>query len=136
VGIQSLRILLDTNALIWACTNSSRLGRSARAAIVDPVNEVWVSAVTAFELALKNAAGRLRLRRLADHWLREEMAANDFYSLALTIDHSLAAGFLPRHHFDPFDHLLIAQAQIEDLRLLTADSQFEKYDVRLIDATE
>ncbi len=63
------------------------------------------------------------------------MHESGFFALALTHEHALAAAELPRYHEDPFDRMLIAQARVEDLRILTADAQFERYDVRLIDAT-
>lgn len=130
-----MRLLLDTHALLWVAQGSRRLGRRAAALIASPESEIWVSAVSAWEIASKAAIGRLRLRQPTDKWLPAEMAANDYRALAITIQHALAAALLPRHHQDPFDRMLIAQAQVEDLRVVTADQNFEAYDVKLIDAT-
>jgi PIN domain nuclease of toxin-antitoxin system len=75
------------------------------------------------------------MARPITQWLPSKMHESGFFALALTHEHALAAAELPRYHEDPFDRMLIAQARVEDLRILTADAQFERYDVRLIDAT-
>ncbi len=130
-----MRLLLDTHVLLWASQGSRKLGRKAAALIVSPEAEIWVSAATVWEIANKAALARLRLHQPAEKWLPAEMKANDYRPLAITIDHALAAATLPRHHEDPFDRMLIAQAQLEDLKVLTADQNFEAYEVKLIDAT-
>jgi PIN domain nuclease of toxin-antitoxin system len=77
----------------------------------------------------------LRLPQPAEKWLPAEIQANDYRPLSITIEHALTTASLPRHHEDPFDRMLIAQAQIEDLRILTADGAFAAYGIKLIDAT-
>lgn len=130
-----MRLLLDTHVLLWASQGSRRLGRKAATLVVRPESEIWVSAATVWEIANKAALARLRLHQPAEKWLPAEMKANDYRPLAITIDHALAAATLPRHHEDPFDRMLIAQAQLEDLKVLTADQNFEAYDVGVIDAS-
>jgi PIN domain nuclease of toxin-antitoxin system len=112
-----------------------KLGKRAGALIADPKSEIWVSAVSVWEIANKAARGRLRLALPAAQWLPTRMAENDINPLAITHEHALAAAGLPRHHEDPFDRMLIAQVFTEDLKIVTADAQFERYNVRLIDAT-
>ncbi len=103
--------------------------------IVDPASEIWLSAVSVWEIANKASLGRLRVPHPTAKWLSSEMRQSDIHPLALTQEHALAAAELPRHHEDPFDRLLIGQAQIENFRIMTADAQFERYKVNLIDAT-
>jgi len=123
-----VRILLDTHILLWWLADDPRLPARAAAAIADPETEVVVSAATAWEISIKRAAGRLE----APEDLLEAMAANEFGALAVTADHAIAAGRLPPHHPDPFDRMLIAQAQIEGFTLVTVDSRFSHYEVDLL----
>lgn len=130
-----MRLLLDTHVLIWSQQDNRKLGKKARALILDSESELWLSAVSAWEIALKTERDRLEVPRPVRKWLPTKMRENDIRALAVTVEHAITAAELPRHHDDPFDRMLIAQAQVEDLRILTADMQFERYDVRLIDAT-
>ncbi|HXW85512.1 MAG TPA: type II toxin-antitoxin system VapC family toxin [Candidatus Binataceae bacterium] len=129
-----MRLLLDSHVLVWSAEGNRRLGRRASSLISDPDSEIWISAASVWELAAKAASGRLRTNPPLDTWL-PKTEARGFRPLAITHQHALASVALPRHHHDPFDRMLIAQAQIEDLRIVTADSQFDAYDVRVIDAT-
>ena len=112
-----------------------KLGKKAAALIANPDSEIWVSAVSVWEIANKAARGRLRLSVPAIRWLPTRMRENNMSPLPITHEHALAAAELPRHHEDPFDRMLIAQAVGDSLQILTADAQFDRYDVRLIDAT-
>lgn len=124
-----MRLLLDTHALLWWLADRE-LGVDARAAIEDPLNEVFVSAATAWEISIQRALGKLRV----PDDLTTQLEANDFTPLAISIDHAFAAGSLPKHHDDPFDRMLIAQATLEELTLVTRDQHFAAYDVRLLAA--
>lgn len=126
---------MDTHVLLWVEEGSRKLGKKARALIANPDAQIWFSAASVWEIASKAALGRLRLAKPAAQWLPEKMRENDLRPLPLTQEHALTAADLPCYHEDPFDRMLIGQAQIEDLRIVTADAQFERYDVRLIDAT-
>jgi PIN domain nuclease of toxin-antitoxin system len=123
-----VRLLLDTHVLLWALQASRRLSRAARAAIVDPGNEVWVSAVSPWEIEIKRAVGRVRA---PDDVLTEIRRAR-FLPLPITLEHGVAAGTLPLHHRDPFDRLLIGQAQGEGLTVVTHDSDFARYQVAIL----
>jgi PIN domain nuclease of toxin-antitoxin system len=123
-----MNVLLDTHILLWWLANDPLLPSSAAKVIADGDNAVTVSAATAWEIAIKKAAGRLD----APEDLLDALDANDFDTLAITAVHTLAAGALPSHHADPFDRMLIAQARVERLTLLTVDTRISHYDVELL----
>jgi PIN domain nuclease of toxin-antitoxin system len=118
-----LRLLLDTHILLWWMADDPALPQAARQAIADPDNEVLVSAAAVWEIAIKQASGKLE----APLDLLPAVAENDFGLLAITAVHALAAGALPPLHADPFDRMLVAQAQAEGLTLVTVDSRLADY---------
>lgn len=123
-----MRILLDTHILLWWLAADPALPERAGAVIADPGTVAFVSAATAWEIAIKRAAGRLD----APDDLLEALQDNGFGTLAITAAHALEAGHLPAHHADPFDRMLIAQARAEGLTLVTVDQRFPEYDVTLL----
>ena len=123
-----MRVLLDTHILLWWLGDDSHLPAQAAATISDPYTDVVVSAASAWEISIKQAAGRLS----APDDLPAALAANDFGTLAITTAHAIVAGRLPPHHPDPFDRMLIAQAQIEGFTLVTIDDRFSDYEVDLL----
>ena len=123
-----MRLLLDTHILLWWLADDPRLPAQAAAAIAEPDTEVVVSAASAWEISIKQAAGRLD----APYDLLEAVAANEFGTLAITADHAIAAGRLPAHHPDPFDRMLIAQAHIEGFTLVSIDGRLSDYEVALL----
>jgi PIN domain nuclease of toxin-antitoxin system len=122
-----MRLLLDTNALLWWLVDKG-LTDQAREAIADPGNLVAVSAVSAWEVSIKKALGKLS----APDNLEHQIQAAGFTPLPVTIAHGIAAGQLPRHHDDPFDRMLIAQAAAEGLTIVTRDKRFSDYKVTLL----
>ena len=122
-----MRLLLDTNALLWWLVDKG-LTDQAREAIADPGNLVAVSAVSAWEISIKKALGKLS----APDNLEHQIQAAGFTPLPVTIAHGIAAGQLPRHHDDPFDRMLIAQAAAEGLTIVTRDKRFSDYKVTLL----
>lgn len=122
-----MRLLLDTNALLWWLVDEG-LTDQAREAIADPGNLVTVSAVSAWEISIKKALGKLS----APDNLEHQIQAAGFTPLPVTIAHGIAAGQLPRHHDDPFDRMLIAQAAAEGLTIVTRDKRFSDYKVTLL----
>jgi PIN domain nuclease of toxin-antitoxin system len=126
-----MRLLLDTHAWLWWLGDDRRLGRRARQALANPRSEVYVSAVSAYEIAIKMALGKLRVKK-AD--LETEIAANGFLELPIRTRHALAAGRLAPLHEDPFDRMLVAQAQVEDLAVVSADPVFAGYGVSVLEA--
>ena len=118
-----MRLLLDTHLLLWWLEGSPSLPAQARETIRDPENTVFVSAVSLWEIWLKQSLGKLRLP--VD--FTERLAAESFESLPLLASHTRQVGLLPWHHRDPFDRMLVAQAQAEKLLLLTADEALTAY---------
>ena len=127
-----MRILLDTHALLWAALGDPRLSAAADAIIGDGSQELLFSPVSAMEIAMKHAAGRLELPDEARTWIRTRVAAFGLTELPLTSEHAIEAGLLPRHHRDPWDRLLVAQARVERVTLLTADAAILRYEVTTI----
>ena len=124
-----MKLLLDSHAFLWWLTEDSKLGAEAKQAVADPSSTVHVSAATVWELSIKAALGKLDLDG-AD--LVQEIEENDFIELPMTARHAFAAGTLPRHHDDPFDRMLIAQARIEGLTIVTRDPMFRAYGVAIV----
>ncbi len=122
-------MLLDTHAFLWWLSDDPKLSTAARDAIRDPHAIVHVSAASIWEIAIKAKLGRLHVR---DGNLATEIEANGFVELVITARHAQSAGALPRHHDDPFDRMLIAQAQLEDLVVVTHDRKFRRYGVQLL----
>lgn len=125
------RLLLDTHVWIWWLLDPSELGAQTRDAIARAA-EVWVSAATIWEMSIKIGSGKLVPPRGVD--IGVEVIVEGFRVLAIDAQHAMAAGQLPRHHGDPFDRMLIAQAQIEGLTLVTADDKLGAYGVRFMSA--
>jgi PIN domain nuclease of toxin-antitoxin system len=127
-----LRLLLDTHAMIWAVLSPRELSPRAREAIADPANDVFVSAVGAWELAIKSSTGRLLLHADAPERVRGACERAGFAFFPVTVDHAYAVRDLPWHHRDPFDRLLVAQARIERCRLVSKDQLLRPYPVDLL----
>jgi PIN domain nuclease of toxin-antitoxin system len=127
-----LRALLDTHAFLWWATDDPQLSPTARDFIRDPNNRLSFSVVSAWEILLKARAGRLPIPGDVGDFVEVRIGRYDLALVELQFRHLIRSYHLPTHHRDPFDHLLIAQAQVEDLPLVTADAQMAKYDVDLI----
>ncbi len=125
-----LRLLLDTRVLLWPLTGNARLSAATRAVMADTGNEVFVSAATFWEIAIKRALGRLQV---PDN-LIAEIALAGLKELPVTFSHGELMAQLPLIHRDPFDRMLVAQAQAESLVLVTADPALRRYDVATIAA--
>ncbi len=125
----SRRLLLDTHAFLWWISDDPRLSRPAREAIADGRNAVFLSAASAWEMAIKSGLGRLRLPEDLEAFLAEQLRANGFKPLPVTLSHALAVRQLPDHHKDPFDRMLVAQAIREDLTLVSGDAEIARYPV-------
>lgn len=125
-----MKLLLDTHVLLWWLSNEKPLSKKAFQAISDPTNLVFVSAVTAWEISIKKALGKLQ----APDDLEKALQVNHFLPLTINISHALLAGQLPPYHEDPFDRLLIAQSSLEKLILVTRDKKQLLYDVQTMEA--
>jgi len=115
-----VRLLLDTHVVLWVLEDSPRLSPAVRTLLTDPANECWVSAVSAWEIAIKVSIGKLVLRRPLDT-LEAALSDARFQVLDMTLRHAVAVHAISVQHADPFDRLLLAQCEVETLKLLTAD---------------
>ena len=127
-----MRLLLDTHVWLWWQMSPERLKDKVRHDIASLESEVFLSAVSTWEMAIKIAAGRLQLPAPMDEMIPESLLRDDFGSLPLQQHHCFELASLPMHHRDPFDRMLVAQARAEKLTLVTADRQLERYDVDLV----
>jgi PIN domain nuclease of toxin-antitoxin system len=127
-----MRILLDTHTLIWFCEGNQALSAAARAAMEDSGNERYVSHATAWEMAIKLSLGKLQLQVSYETIFPEVLVANGFMLLPPSVEHYRALIPLPRHHGDPFDRLILAQAQVEGLTVVGCDPAFQAYGVPLL----
>ena len=127
-----MKALLDAHAFIWWVLDAPGLSDPCRDILSDGANEVLLSVASSYEIAYKAEQGRLTLPEPPARYIQSRLAANGFGSLSIELSHALRAGTLPRIHGDPFDRLLVAQAQIEDLPILTADPAIGRYDVETI----
>jgi PIN domain nuclease of toxin-antitoxin system len=125
-----VRLLLDTHVLLWTLLAPEEVWPEARELIEDGAQDILVSAASAWEIAIKRAQGRLE----APQDLAAAVAKQSFRPLPIRFEHAAAAGDLPRHHRDPFDRMLIAQAMVEGLTIMTRDTSFEAYGVPLLRA--
>ena len=124
-----MRLLLDTKALLWWIADDDRLSARARALVGDGANDVFVSAVSAWEIVVKAAIGRLEVPEPIDRFVVAQLEANAFHPLAITMRHALGLASLPDIHRDPFDRMLVSQAVSEELALVSGDRVFESYPV-------
>lgn len=126
-----MKLLLDTHVFLWALTEPERLG-AARADVEDPGNEVLVSAATSWEIAIKHALGRLPLPEPPADYVPDRIRSMGATAVPVEHTHALAVAALPPLHQDPFDRLLVAQADALEATLLTADPQVARYDVATV----
>jgi PIN domain nuclease of toxin-antitoxin system len=129
-----VNLLLDTQTLLWWRSANRHLGPHARQTIEREASAVCVSAASIWEIVIKSGIGKLRLRDPLDEWVPDALERHGFTMLSVSVAHAAAVARLPHHHADPFDRLLIAQARVEQLTVVTSDTAFDKYDVRVLDA--
>jgi PIN domain nuclease of toxin-antitoxin system len=127
-----MRLLLDTHTLIWAVDQPANLGITAATTLQDPANELFLSAGSIWEIAIKVGLGKLTLSQPYRQWIEKAIADLGLAVLPITVDHADVLTGLPHHHRDPFDRLLVAQAQVESMPVVSADSQFDAYGINRI----
>jgi PIN domain nuclease of toxin-antitoxin system len=125
-----MRLLLETHTFLWWLSDDPKLGPEARRAIEKPENFVFVSAASAWEIAVKRASGKLKAPGDIVDWIEQ----SSFSDLPIEVEHAVASAELPKHHNDPFDRLLVAQAQLEGMTLVAHDDEITRYDVSVLDA--
>lgn len=123
-----MNLFLDTHVLLWWLDDSPKLSRTGQSAIADPNNLIILSAVVIWEIRIKQALGKLELPPDFYRVVKDQ----GFELLSITADHAYAVGDLPMHHRDPFDRMIIAQAKLENLRVVTHDTMFQKYDIPIL----
>ena len=127
-----MRALLDTHTFLWWITDDTRLSPRARKLIVDGHNRLFFSAASGWEIAIKARLGRLGFPTEPSAFIPKQLAQNSIGVLPVHLSHALHVYGLPGHHRDPFDRILIAQSQLEDLPILTADPLVAQYEVDTI----
>ena len=127
-----MKLLLDTHAFLWLVEGSPNLSTTARSALSDPRNDLYLSAASVWELAIKTGNKKLTLTDPLDLFLAKWVGAYHIAVLPIETPHALAVATLPNHHRDPFDRILIAQALIEGMTLTSADAKFAPYPVPIL----
>lgn len=127
-----MRVLLDTHVFLWWITDAPQLPPHVRDLIADGGNELFLSAASCWEIAIKAQLGKIMLPTRPDVFIADQMAANAIQSLSVESSHALRVSLLPPHHRDPFDRMIIAQSQLENLPIITSNPFFPKYKVKTI----
>lgn len=126
-----MKVLIDTHVFLWFYLEPQRIKKRARDFLQDTLNnEIFVSFVTAWEISLKYGIGKLRIPDVPEIWVVDRIRRAGFLQLPIAIQHALRTHNLPPIHKDPFDRLLISQANVENLTIITADPNFSKYPVK------
>jgi PIN domain nuclease of toxin-antitoxin system len=127
-----MRILLDTHIFLWWITDNPTLSKRARECIGNSQNEIYLSAASCWEMAIKAGLGRLKLPENMEKFISEQLTVNRFLGLPIQLEHAITVRDLPSLHKDPFDRILAVQAKIENLTLVTNDSNLARYDIQII----
>ena len=127
-----MKAILDTAIFLWWISDHSRFSSKAKQYLTDPTSEPLVSAASLWEIKVKTAAGQLHLPEPVDRFLSKQLSENAFHVLPIESRHVLALWHLPEHHQDPFDRMLIAQSQVENIPIVTADPQLSAYEVSIL----
>jgi PIN domain nuclease of toxin-antitoxin system len=127
-----VRLLVDTQCWLWMTSQPQRFSEPVRDQIARTSTELLLSAASAWEIAIKHALGKLRLPERPVEYVTSRLRETRTRPLAISWEHAIHVSDLPAHHRDPFDRLLIAQAQIEKVTILTADPTFALYDVEIL----
>ena len=127
-----MNVLLDTHALLWSITGDDRLSKTAGETFLNPDNSLFFSAASFWEICIKMSLGKLSLKRGWFETIQREMRINAVQWLPVEMQHCVESTKLPFHHRDPFDRMLIAQAMVENLQLLSRNSRLSAYKVERI----
>ncbi len=124
--------LLDTQIILWAINGDKRLSKKHKETFLNPENRLYFSVAGYWEIAIKVSIGKLKLSKQWQRIIQRELQQNSIKLLPITLQHCDCLSTLPFHHRDPFDRILIAQAIIENLTILSSDRQFKKYSIKLL----
>lgn len=125
-----MKLLLDTHTFLWFIGGSAELSDDAKALTEDSENEVFLSIASLWEMAIKISLNKLRLANSFDTFIPEQLALNQITLLNISVAHTADVTTLPFHHCDPFDRLLIAQAKVENMALISRDEAFDSYPIK------
>ena len=124
-----MKLLLDAHTFLWFVWDDPQLTNNAKELITNPANQKFVSAAIYWEIAIKMSIGKLDLGEQYRPFMRREIARNNFDILPISVDHAAAVSVLPFHHRDPFDRMLIAQAMVEQVPIVSGDTAFDAYPI-------
>jgi PIN domain nuclease of toxin-antitoxin system len=124
-----MRLLIDTHIFLWFVLNDASLSPIARELIVDPQNDIFLSPASYWELAIKISLGKYQIPGSFEFWMNHQIQSNEFLILPIEIAHAAMVIQLPFHHKDPFDRILISQALVETIPIVSADAVFDSYGV-------
>jgi len=124
-----MKLLLDTHAFLWFMSGDTTLSKTARSAIEDENNDVFVSPASLWEIAIKTSANKLTLKEPFEVLIPKELAENEIELLGISVAHLSLVSSMPFHHRDPFDRLIIAQSKVEQMTLVSVDTVFDAYEV-------
>jgi len=127
-----VKYLLDTSVFLWSLGAREKLNSKAAALLSSSASQIYFSAASSWEIAIKHALGKIKLPTAPIEFIPQATREMGFANLDITTAHALAAGDLPPHHRDPFDRMLISQARAEEMALLTADRTLQQYDVEIL----
>ena len=124
-----MNLLLDTHAFLWFTAGNSALSKPARSVIEDENNDLYLSSASLWEIAIKISIGKFELGEPFETLIPQQLAENEIELLNISVAHTAMVASLPFHHRDPFDRLIVAQAKIEQLTLVSVDAVFDAYGV-------
>jgi len=127
-----MKYLLDTMIWLWSVSTPEKIGDSGLQLLDNGEAEIYLSVVSSWEIAIKARLGKYKLPETPDRYIPRKLARQGIHPLTVELGHSLKVFSLPLHHHDPFDHLLIAQAIVEGMTILTTDREFAKYPVEVL----
>ena len=127
-----MKVLLDTHAFLWLITDDERLSENARQTYLNTENSLFFSAASLWEIGIKKSLGKISLKDGWSQTIKEEMDINTIQWLPIEMTHCAEVAGLPFHHRDPFDRMLIAQAIVEEMKLISRDSPLSNYAIELI----
>jgi PIN domain nuclease of toxin-antitoxin system len=127
-----MKYLLDTHAFLWFVSEDNRLSSKAQSLIKNSRNEIYFSAVSAWEMSIKIRLGRLSIEEELEPFIIKQLSENNFSTLSITIFHSIYTSKLPEIHKDPFDRMIIAQSKVENMSLISKDKNIKKYKVPVV----
>lgn len=127
-----MKALLDTHAFLWWITDNPQLSSTVKYILSNRSNQIFFSAASGWEIAIKAQVGKLDLPSNPEIYIAEQLEINSFQILPIELKHSLQTYYLPNHHKDPFDRILVAQSQVENLPLLTRDGKISLYEINII----